>query len=406
MITINNVSAEEFKISQENFSSSNFLQSAEMASLQLTRKNFLDTELLLIKNNDTIIGQAIINYKLKRKIFKEAIIVQGPVFNYQNLFEVEQAFKSLLNYLSKKGIYKLTVQPYVFPRKQYTRLKTTLENLGFQNKYNPENMEFGFSQIFLKNITQIKNEQELFNSFSGNIQRDIKKFTEMGVIVDELKYKNLNIFYNILKKTSERKQFTIQDFDFFKQIYKNFNQKAKFLIAYIDIPTYKNYLLKNITSLSLKIEEYENKPRSKKNSGHIKNYTEQLQSFIKRKKYIEDKIIDSEQIIISSYLFFDFSNEIVSYMGGNLAEFISFGGATQINNFMLKYALSNSKNFFNFGGTIETDMASKGVGNYKYKKQFGGELLQSLGSFEYLFPTHKTLKSIFLNIITQIKNKY
>nr|WP_307941217.1 peptidoglycan bridge formation glycyltransferase FemA/FemB family protein [Streptococcus uberis] len=200
MITINNVSAEEFKISQENFSSSNFLQSAEMASLQLTRKNFLDTELLLIKNNDTIIGQAIINYKLKRKIFKEAIIVQGPVFNYQNLFEVEQAFKSLLNYLSKKGIYKLTVQPYVFPRKQYTRLKTTLENLGFQNKYNPENMEFGFSQIFLKNITQIKNEQELFNSFSGNIQRDIKKFTEMGVIVDELKYKNLNIFYNILKK--------------------------------------------------------------------------------------------------------------------------------------------------------------------------------------------------------------
>ena len=46
---------------------------------------------------------------------------------------------------------------------------------------------------------------------------------------------------------------------------------------------------------------------------------------------------------------------------------------------MLKVSL---KKHFNFYGTIETEAASSGKGNFNFKRQFGGQLETLVGSFD------------------------
>ncbi|MGT2887346.1 peptidoglycan bridge formation glycyltransferase FemA/FemB family protein [Streptococcus didelphis] len=68
-------------------------------------------------------------------------------------------------------------------------------------------------------------------------------------------------------------------------------------------------------------------------------------------------------------------------LGGNLKEYFLFGGATLINYEMIKYAKNHNISYFNFGGTLEISQSKVGLGNFNYKKQFGGELVNYLGSF-------------------------
>lgn len=78
----------------------------------------------------------------------------------------------------------------------------------------------------------------------------------------------------------------------------------------------------------------------------------------------------------------DYSSEIVSFYGGNDEAYLNFGGAVLLHWEMLQYAKCEGKERFNFYGTIETEAASAGKGNFNFKRQFGGQLETLVGSFD------------------------
>ncbi len=108
---------------------------------------------------------------------------------------------------------------------------------------------------------------------------------------------------------------------------------------------------------------------------------QQLNSYQKRQKEFEGYDVHEAYLPLSSYLFIEYGNELLSYYGGNMKDYFVFGGATLINCEMMAYAKQKEIPYFNFGGTIETSQSKDGQGNFNYKKQFGGELVQYCGSF-------------------------
>lgn len=385
-------SPEAYRSTQENYPSSNFLQSAEISQLQEARQNFVKVERLLFIENEQVVGQALVNYRRKMKFFTEALVVQGPLLDFDNQQQVAKAVQLLSQHVKKQRAISLMLHPFIVHQIKSESLETlednlqaatlqTLTKLGFSHHQDLEDNNSGVSQAFVKPLTAFEDMQAILDTFSPSMKRDIKKFNALQVKVEELPLDRLDEFYKILTETSQRKGFHVQDLEFFQLIKTQLQQRAKFMLAYLDCPAYQAYLDENIQAFQAKIEQLSSGTISKRTKGAIADATDQLNSYLKRQKQLDEMQITTPRLPLSAYLFIDFGHEMVSYAGGNYEEYMNFGGATLINIEMIRQAKAKNLPYFSFGGTIETDSANQGQGNFNYKRQFGGQLNVYLGSF-------------------------
>ncbi|MGT2932688.1 peptidoglycan bridge formation glycyltransferase FemA/FemB family protein [Streptococcus catagoni] len=388
-----NVKETEFIKVQENFRSSNFLQSNQIFEIQRERGKFQLVERLLFIKDEKIVGLAVINYRRKWKIFTEALLVQGPVLNYSKSDIAKEVFLALEKHVALNKAINLMCHPYLINhrRDELLKTKTTDENietdkllkqLGFKHSFDADYLLDGINQAFIKDLSSYGNYQDIEKNFSAPLKRNIKKYRQSHVKVRELTYDEIPIFYDILVQTSGRKTFTVQDIDFFKRLKIKFQDRAKFMLAYLDCAAYQSYLEENIAYFSEEIALQQTKADSKKRNMAIKNAEQQLTSYLKRLEEFKHYHINEPFLPLSSYLFIEYADELISYFGGNLEEYFVFGGATLINCEMMQYAKDSKITYFNFGGTIETDQSQLGQGNFNYKKQFGGELVHYLGTYK------------------------
>ncbi|MEQ9810917.1 lipid II:glycine glycyltransferase FemX [Streptococcus jiangjianxini] len=274
------VSDDEYRLTQENYDNANFLQSSEISQLQEERHNFVKVERLLFVENNNIVGQAILNYRRKYKVFTEALVVQGPLLNYQNQGQVEAAISCLEQHVKKNKAIHLMIHPFIINQIKNEALEiasdqiqmdtiSTLQGLGFTRDINIEDMSNGMGQAFVKNLTHFSNIDDIVQSFPPSLKRDIKKFKALEVKVVELDQSRLDEFYNILSKTGKRKNFSVQDFQFFQLLKKYLGERAKFMLAYLDVPAYLNYLEENINHFQVKIDELNSGKVTKKTKGLI-----------------------------------------------------------------------------------------------------------------------------------------
>lgn len=330
-IRVKSVSFEDYQNTQVTAKCANFLQSAEMAKLQESQDYIEKVEALVFERDGLRVGQAIVVYKKSFRIFKKALLLHGPLLDYHSL-DSEQS---------------LVV-----------------------------------NQMFVKSIESFASSDEIHAAFSPSLKRDLKKFTDMNVKTEELDEHQLDQFYDILSRTAERKGFSVHPLVYFQNLKKYFGESAKFMLAYLDCPAYLAYLDKNIQSFEAKIQALKEGPQKKRTKGQIADAEDQLRSYYKRLEQFKSYQIKTDKLPLSAYLFMDYGPEIVSFYGGNDEAYLNFGGAVLLHWEMIKYAKSKAKKRFNFYGTIETEAASSGKGNFNFKRQFGGQLETLVGSFD------------------------
>ena len=236
--------------------------------------------------------------------------------------------------------------------------------------------------MFVKPIDTFTTSDEMLAAFSPSLKRDLKKLTALNVKVEELSEDNLNQFYDILVRTAERKGFSVHPLTYFQDLKRNFGKSAKFMLAYLDCPAYLAYLDENIKSFETKIQALKDGPQKKRTKGQIADAQDQLRSYYKRLEQFKTYQITGDKLPLSAYLFMDYGPEVVSFYGGNDEAYLNFGGAVLLHWEMLQYAMRKGKERFNFYGTIETEAASTGKGNFHFKRQFGGQLETLVGSFD------------------------
>ncbi|MER0122337.1 peptidoglycan bridge formation glycyltransferase FemA/FemB family protein [Streptococcus sp. ZJ93] len=374
---------------QRKYTEANFLQSAEMARLQISRGR--DIEYLAVYDDDILVGQTIIQYRKIKAFFKEALILHGPLFTNWDSSLTQQCLVALEKHLNKQLCVQVSISPYLIQAIKDDQLSIlqdnlsdhifkTFETMGYYNEFDPK-QETVVNTLFVKSLTGLDSPEELLQLLTSSIKRDIKKFQAMQVHVEELSDENIEQFYDILTTTSQQKDFFVQELDYFKEIQKSFQEQAKFMYAYLDCTAYLNYLTTNIQEFSQVTEELENEPQSKRTKGKIADAKDQLQSYQKRLQQFEDMNITQDKLPLSSYLFICYGSEVVSFAGGNYEQYMNFGGATLIHWFMMQYALEHGYQTFNFYGTSETNLAGTGKGNFNFKRQFKGQLYLLLGTF-------------------------
>ena len=181
----------------------------------------------------------------------------------------------------------------------------------------------------------------------------------------------------------------MKDFTYFKKMKESFQDKAKYMVAFLDVEAYKAYYQERIEFFTNRVEELEKElavreaegKHVKKTRGLITDAKDQLASYQKRKKTFEALDIHNPMLALSGYLFMCYGDEVISVFGGSHEEYLNFGGSSLLNWEMMKFAKDNGYKYYNFYGTIETNQANQNEGNFNFKRQFGGNLVQLAGNF-------------------------
>ena len=393
------ITAEVFEQHQESFKSANFLQTKQMAEVHGQRSVFEEVFFIAWTEGDEWIAQGLVTIRRRFKFFKEAVMIQGPLFAEDKLAQLPQMLESLESFLKEQGIARVEMNPYmmnkvlnesleVIEEFRYPELLANFEQAGY-DRFLDLDGRVVMGQLFKKDLSVYEDSEAIYKDFSNALKRDLRKAVESHITIRELELDDLEIFYSILSETSIRKGFRVQDFSYFQQMKEAFKDKVKYMIAFLDVNAYKAYYNERIEFFTNRVEELEKElavrevegKHVKKTRGLITDAKDQLASYQKRKTTFEALDIHNPMLALSGYLFMCYGDEVISVVGGSHEKYLNFGGSSLLNWEMMKYAKDNGFKYYNFFGTIETNQANQNEGNFNFKRQFGGRLVQPVGNF-------------------------
>ena len=393
------ITAEVFEQHQESFKSANFLQTKQMAEVHGQRSVFEEVFFIAWTEGDEWIAQGLVSIRRRFKFFKEAVMIQGPLFAEDKLAQLPQMLESLESFLKEQGIARVEMNPYmmnkvlnesleVIEEFRYPELLANFEQAGY-DRFLDLDGRVVMGQLFKKDLSVYEDSEAIYKDFSNALKRDLRKAVESHITIRELELDDLEIFYSILSETSIRKGFRVQDFSYFQQMKEAFKDKVKYMVAFLDVNAYKAYYNERIEFFTNRVEELEKElavrevegKHVKKTRGLITDAKDQLASYQKRKTTFEALDIHNPMLALSGYLFMCYGDEVISVVGGSHEEYLNFGGSSLLNWEMMKYAKENGFKYYNFFGTIETNQANQNEGNFNFKRQFGGRLVQPVGNF-------------------------
>ncbi|MGN1379807.1 MAG: peptidoglycan bridge formation glycyltransferase FemA/FemB family protein [Bacilli bacterium] len=383
-----------------------FLSSIKIGHLR--EKNNWNISYVGLKENNKIIACAMLLFKKSHFNKYEYYAIRGPLIDYNNFNLINTFFNELKNYIKKNNGYILRIDPYIIDYQRDIdgniiengidnfKIITYLNKIGFKKNNNDEQNNLLFT-LNLKN----KSENDILNEMKPNTKNTINKVLKSNIKIRELNYSELNIFYDILKKTGERKEFKIKSLEYFQNMYKLFSKdnQVKFLITELDLKENNNILK---TELEKKQNELIKLNTAKYNDGKRNNLTNEIESIKKRIKH-NNEIIENDKkskIIMSASMFILIKPEVVYLASGNDEKYLNFNSQFLIQWEMIKYAINNGFDKYNFYGIITyDDKNNKDYGIYEFKRGFNGNVEKLIG--EYFLPISK--EYYFIEIIKKTK---
>ncbi len=306
----------------------------------------------------------------------------GPLLDYEDTALVNFFFKNLKNYAKTHNGYLLHIEPYyeVVERDRdgqevkggfnHQKAVKNLRNLGFiqAESDNPK-------YLFVLDLKGRKPD-ELFASFKQNTRNLISRTARKGVKVRELGKDELDKFKQITESTSERRHFSDKSLDYYETMYDLFaNQgEVKFIVA--EIPGIKS----GATSPT----------------GH--------KDLARAARSVPEGRAAPDLIPIASAMFMTYGDEIIYLFSGSDEKYMKeYNAQYAIQWYMIEYALKNKFKRYNFYGIQGLPDPSKpGYGIYKFKKGFGGHVVELLGAYE--LPINQTFYQLH-HFLAKIRQK-
>ncbi|MDD5865741.1 MAG: peptidoglycan bridge formation glycyltransferase FemA/FemB family protein [bacterium] len=384
-----------------------FLSSIEIGHLR--EKNNWHISYVGLKENNKIIACAMLLFKKRHFNKYEYYAIRGPLIDYSNFELLKIFFSELKAFIKKNNGYILRIDPYIIDYQRdidgniiksginNSKIITYLNKIGFKKNNNDEQNNL----LFTLNLKS-KSENDILNEMKSNTRNIINKALKSNIKIKELNYNELNIFYDILKKTGDRKNFKIKSFNYYQNMFKIFKNKIKFLITEIDLNENNILLKEELKNKEIELNKLSN---AKYNNGKKNNIKNEIAS-IKKKITYNNEIIEKtkrDNIIMSSSVFIIMKPEIVYLSSGNIEKYLKFNSQYALQWEMIKYAINNGFDKYNFYGIITyDDKKNKDYGIYEFKRGFNGNVEKLIG--EYELPISK--EYYFIKIIRKIKNLF
>lgn len=388
---------EEFNQFAKNHELSIFFQSSYWGELkQLTGWNY---HMVGQKKNNEIVAATLLLTK-KIPMFKRYIYYapRGFLIDYNDKNLLEEFTKGVTNYVKKhKGIF-LKINPNLIYQERdingeivenginNKEVINQLIDLGFTHNgftitYGKDLEPRWISVLDLKG----KTEESLLNDMRSTTRWGINNSYKHGLKLVEIDKTRLNEFKNLMEHTGERRGFIDRSESYYEKMYDSFSKEdyIKIMLVELDVDEYVKNLQNQKQQVLIKQVEVKNKPESTKAKRMLKEYHSQYNSLEKRISDLEIlKQEKGEKLIVAGGLFMTFGKQVVSLFGASYREYMKFNGQFFLNFKMIKYALNNGYDKYNFYGiTGEFDENSEMYGLFNFKRGFNSKVVELVGEF-------------------------
>ena len=373
------ITEEEFRNYLENSPYKSFMQTPEIAKYR--EENGWTAYYLAAKYGKEIKAASMLVAKptfLGKSTF---IAPGGPLLDLEDQALTDFFIKSLKKYIKSHNGYILHISPYyeLTERDRHGDLVQggfnhqnavkNLKNLGFLELKNASQPKYMYA-LDLKGKTP----EELMADFKSNTRGHIRKAEKMGVTVRELKREELKIFKDITEKTSHRRDFTDQPLKYYEEMYDLFvpRKEALFLLAEVEGVILQQSADANSQNHSAHESESE--------TG---NFGEDSTECCNSDDCASRTLQNHTSTPLSAAMFMLYGNEVVYLFSGSDEQYMKdYNAQYELQWYMIKYAAEQKFQRYNFYGIhgLPDDNHTDGV--YEFKKGFGGQVLEYIGTWE------------------------
>lgn len=393
----------------------NFLNAVE--TMELEAALGWDTAYVGVKQDGIILcATPLVKMPVMRK-FRYFYSPRGFLIDFDDKELLSYFVKQLKAYAKKQKMMYIVIDPNVLYKERdvygdlvpngfdNSRIVDTLESLGFIHQ--------GFSTGYNKTMQSIrwmfslslegKDEDSIWKAIHPKTKRSILTTIKNDIKVRELTYDELDIFYNIMCDTSERRNFENRDLNFYQQQVKSYEGKLKVLLAYLDANEYRSSIQKEIQlDIERKNQAEEillKSETNKKAKNKLKVAEEAIEVGHKRIKeidFLQEKY--GEIIPMATSMFVYHGDEITYLTSGAQSDCRSFFASYALQWHVIKEGLKEGYKKYNFYGISGIfDEKDENYGVYKFKQRFDGQVEELIGDFvlpiqPFLYKIYKALR--------------
>ena len=397
---IKELTNEEFNNFTAEFPYKTFYQTPEYAFVMSREKN--EVFLLGLVDDKYILAAAIIIVE-KRNGFKYAYTPRGFLINFNDYTLLEQFTKLLKEFLGKKDIVALRINPMIikniynnnkqkiYENKHYNSIFEQLVKLGYNHQgYNDyfENIKPRFEAIL--NIQT--NPEILFNNIDKTYKKNIKNAAEDGIHVHKGNFNELKYLYEQSKYKYPR------SFNFLKDIYKHYDQKEMVDLYYAKLNT-EEYLInsqREHEEIESKTNEINNRIMETQQKDKSKLINQKLTTDSLLNKY-ENKLVTAtsllksnpDGIVLASLMVIKYYGTVYMFMDGYDKNYRYLNAKHLLLWKVIEEYSKKGFKKFNFGGISNINNDTKYKGLNDFRMSFGSCAIEYAGDFELV--TNNTL---------------
>lgn len=311
---------------------------------------------------------------------------------------------------TQKAIY-LKIDPDIIWKKENYLGEVTLEEAKNQKIFK-ELKRLGYKHLgFTKNFEtmqprytfriDLNQDLETIEShFSKTTKQRIQKSLKLQTEVEIGTEKDLPTFYHLMMLTESRKDFVSYKIDYYKTLYKLFNEsdKATLFLGKVNLEKTLKILNDELKEVVKKINELPKENLSKSNKNKLKELERQKDKTKEEiEKYQKYKKEYGNIITLSAHMILEYGDKAWVLYAGNhniLTEtYVNYNTYYE----HLKFCKERGLKIYDQFGTIgDLSKDNPRLGLHEFKKKFGGDYIEFMGEFDYV------IKPIYYFIFTKL----
>ena len=399
------------KFMTENKEKSHFLQSYMWGEFSKKKKK-LTPYYLGLRDNNKLVATALLLQKKLPLGYSYFYSPRGFIIDYLDKDLLSEFTSKIKNYIkSKKSIFLKIDPPIIIRRENYLgeeqkldyEVDTIFDNLtkiGFKHQGFTKNFET-MQPRYTFRIDLEKTQEEIDSHFSKTTKQRIQKAIRLGTKVRIGTEKDIDIFYNLMLLTEDRKDFVSYSKDYYEELYSIFNKNdnVKLFIGYLDLDEIISRLKEEKEEMKSKIENIDPNTSSKNGKRKLKEYKTALESLEKEiEKYQEAKKKYGKTIHLNAHMIILYHDKAwVLYAGNHNVLTESYANYHTYYEHIKYCKEKNIKIYDQFGTIGDLNKNNKRLGLHEFKKKFGGDYVEFIGEFDYI--TNHFMYFVFTKLV-------
>lgn len=377
---------------------SHFLQSYDWGELAKNRRNLTPYYLGLVDNDDVKAATLLLKKTLPLGLCY-LYAPRGFVLNFNDFEVLDKFTEEIVKFAKRKKAIYVKIDPDIIWKSENYKGEIKEGECKEKKIYN-ELLRLGFKHLgFTKNFETMQprytfridlsqDMEDIENHFSKTTKQRIAKSIKLKTKVEIGIEKDLPTFYHLMMLTEERKDFVSYNLDYYKTLYKLFNEdnKATLFLGKVDIEESLEVLKDNLNTVITKIDELPKENLSKSAKNKLKELSRQQESLNKEiAKYSTYLDEYGKEVTLSAHMILEYGDKAWVLYAGNhniLSEtYVNYHTYYE----HLKFCKNRGLKIYDQFGTIgDLSKDNPRLGLHEFKKKFGGDYIEFMGEFDYV----------------------